>query len=210
MAIIISRPEPRRLLIAFYVGGLLTSITTGIIVLAVFKNNEAVLGSTKSAPNPVVSIIVGAVALVFAWLMTSVRGSAVLDHWRSRHGRKAEPDKGPSWAERRLGGASWKIALLIGAVINLPGPFYLLALGKIAHGGYATPAQIALVLMFNAIMLVMLEVPLVGYLFRPETTAKRVAAMSRLLNRNGLRITGWLVAVLGLSLIGQGIAALVS
>jgi len=208
VAIIISRPEPRWLLIAFYAGGLVASLSTGIVVLAVFNNGDAVLGSTRSDPHPATSIAAGVVALLFAWLMASAPGHAMLDRWRSRHRRKSKRKEGPSWAERRLGRASWKIAFLVGAVINLPGPFYLLALGKIAHGSYSALQQIALILLFNAIMFLLLEVPLVGYLVRPEATAKRVAAVSAWLNANGLRITGWLVGVFGASLLGQGIAAL--
>lgn len=94
------------------------------------------------------------------------------------------------------------------AVIHLPGPFYLLALGKIAQGSYSVLQQVALILLFNAIMFLLLEVPLVGYLVRPETTAMRVGAMSRWLNANGLRITGWLVGLFGASLLAQGAAAL--
>jgi hypothetical protein len=63
---------------------------------------------------------------------------------------------------------------------------------------------------FNAIMFVLLEVPLVGCLLRPKATATRVSAMSAWLNRNGLRITGWLVALFGIGLMAQGTAALVS
>jgi len=44
VAIIISRPEPRVLLMAFYAGGLVTSVSTGIAVLALFTNGDAVLG----------------------------------------------------------------------------------------------------------------------------------------------------------------------
>jgi hypothetical protein len=50
------------------------------------------------------------------------------------------------------------VALLIGAVINLPGPFYLLALGKIARGDYSTVGQVGLILLFIAIMFLLLEV----------------------------------------------------
>ena len=208
VAIMISRPEPRWLLIAFYAGGLLTSVSTGIAVLAVFDSGETALGSTRSEPHPTTSIVAGAVALLFAWLMASPGGNAVLDRWRSRRRGKSKREDGPSWAERRLGLASWKIAFLVGSVINLPGPFYLLALGKIAHGNYSTPQQVALILLFNAIMFLLLEVPLVGYLVRPEATAKRVTAMSHWLNANGLRITGWLIGLFGAGLLTQGIAAL--
>ena len=166
------------------------------------------LGSTRSEPHPTTSIVAGAVALLFAWLMASPGGNAVLDRWRSRRRGKSKREDGPSWAERRLGRASWKIAFLVGAVINLPGPFYLLALGKIAHGNYSTPQQVALILLFNAIMFLLLEVPLLGYLVRPEATAQRVTAMSRWLNANGLRITVWLIGLFGAGLLAQGIAAL--
>jgi hypothetical protein len=213
VAIMLSRPEPRWLLVAFYAGGLLASVSTGLAVLAVFENGDAVLGSTRSDPHPTTSIVVGVVALLLAGLMATTRGNAILDSWRSRHHRRsgggAKPAEGPSWAERRLGRASWKVALLVGAVINLPGPFYLLALGEIARGSYSTPEQIGLILLFNAIMFVLLEVPLVGYLIRPTATATRVRAMSAWLNTNGLRITGWFVALFGAGLLAQGIAALV-
>jgi hypothetical protein len=41
-----------------------------------------------------------------------------------------------------------------------------------------------------------------------KTTAIRVRAMSRWLNANGLRITGWLVGLFGASLLARGTAAL--
>jgi hypothetical protein len=48
VAIIISRPEPQRLLVAFYAGGLLASASSGLAVLAVFDNGKAVLGNQQS------------------------------------------------------------------------------------------------------------------------------------------------------------------
>ena len=96
---------------------------------------------------------------------------------------------------------------MVGAAINLPGPFYLLALGDIASGGYSTAEQLGLIVLFNAIMFLLVEVPLVGYLVRPEETAERVAGFATWLNANGLRVMGWLVGAVGVGLIVQGIAA---
>lgn len=211
VAIMISRPKPRRLLVAFYAGGLVASITSGIAVLAVFKNGDSVLGSTSSDPHPALSIVIGVLALLFAWLMSSARGQALLNRWRGKRRRnEPKPDGGPSWAERRLGGASWKVALVVGAVINLPGPFYLLALGKIARAGYRPAHELVLILLFNAIMFLLLEVPLAGYLVAPEKTRESVAVVSRLLNDNGLRVTGWFVGLVGVGALVQGVSALVS
>jgi len=56
-------------------------------------------------------------------------------------------------------------------------------------------------------MFVLIEVPLAGYLLRPERTAGQVARLSTWLNRNGLRVMGGLVALVGASLVVQGVAA---
>jgi hypothetical protein len=213
VAIIVSRPEPRGLLLAFFAGGLIVSLTSGIGLLVLFNDGHAVLGSTKHAPHPANSIVAGTVALLFAWLMASSRGHALIDRWRSRRKRrrpaeKAKAKEATSWAERRLGQASAKIAFVIGAAINLPGPFYILAIGKIARGHYGPVEQVLLIVLFNAIMFLLLEIPLVGYLVSPETTTERVQAMSQWLNANGLRVTGWLVGLFGASLVVQGVVAL--
>ena len=203
VAIMISRPEPRRLLLAFYAGALIVSITAGIVVLDAFNTGGTVIGNTSSSPNPGTSIVAGAGALVLAWLMVSARGRALLDRRRARHPQEA----GPSWAERRLDRANAAVAFAIGAAINLPGPFYVLALGEIANGPYDSLASLGLIVLFNAIMFTLLEVPLVGYLVRPERTAEQVARLSIWLNANGLRIMGALIGAVGVSLVVQGIAA---
>lgn len=83
-------------------------------------------------------------------------------------------------------------------------------LSDIALGGYSTLQQVGLILAFNAIMFVLLEIPLIGYLVRPEATAKRVATTSRWRDANGLRITGWLIGLFGAGLLAEGVAALAS
>jgi hypothetical protein len=99
------------------------------------------------------------------------------------------------------------VAFVVGAAINLPGPFYVLALGEIANGAYDHLASLGLILLFNAIMFTLLEVPLVGYLVRPARTAAQVGRLSIWLNANGLRIMGALIGLVGVSLVVQGIAA---
>jgi hypothetical protein len=210
VAIMISRPEPRRLLLGFYAGGLIASVSAGIVVLDAFKKGNSFAGNSSSNPNPGASIVLGLLALALGWLMVSGRGRTLLDGWRRRHPRRHEKEKkpeGPSWAERRLDQANVAVAFAIGAAINLPGPFYVLALGEIASGSYSRAAELGLIVLFNVIMFVLIEVPLVGYVVRPERTAEQVAELAVWLNRNGLRVMGGLVALVGVSLVVQGVAA---
>ena len=59
VAILISRPEPRRLLLAFYVGGLGISVACGLIGVKLFHDGKKVAGNTASAPHPAYSIAGG-------------------------------------------------------------------------------------------------------------------------------------------------------
>jgi uncharacterized protein (TIGR03382 family) len=210
VAILISRPEPHRLIFGFYLGGLLTSLATGLVVLKIFQDGGAIAGSDAGGPDPGVSIVFGLVGLGFSWLLVARRGRQLLDDWRARHPRKPKaPREGPSWVERRLDGASVRIAFLVGAAINLPGPFYLLALGDMASG--PTPLeQIALVLLFNLIMFALLEIPLVGYLVDPGWTERAVAGTGAWLTANRLRILGALIGVFSLGFVVGGIEAALS
>ena len=213
VAIIMAQPHPRRLLFAFFAGGMLTSVTAGLLILRVFHHGNTVLGSSSSHPHPSTSVAAGCVALVFCWFMVSRRGRTLIAAWRMRfatRGNRVPKEAGPNWAERRLDSASATLAFIIGAVINLPGPLYLLALGEITKGGYGPVGQVALVLLFNAIMFLLLEIPLIGYLVRPEETARRVAALSQWLNANGLRLMGILIGLFGVSLLFQGLRALLA
>jgi len=209
VAILISRPDPRRLILAFYIGGLLTSVASGIVVLSVFEGGGEIAGSTASTPHGGVSIAIGVVGLFFAWLVLSRRGQAVVDNWRARHPRHRErkPHEGPSWVERRLSKATVRIAFAVGAAINLPGPFYLLALGDLATG-YSTAEQLLLIALFNAIMFLLLEIPLVGYVVDPAWTESAVADVGAWLNANGLRIVGAFIALISCGLVVQGLAAM--
>src|SRR5262245_58051794 len=96
VAIMISRPQPRRLLVAFYAGAVIVSVTAGILVLNAFNAGGTVIGNSSSTPNPGTSIVAGIVALVLAWLMVSERGHALLRRWRSRHPRRQPKAAGPS------------------------------------------------------------------------------------------------------------------
>ena len=183
------------------------SVTAGILVLAAFESGDTFLGNSTSAPSPWLSIATGLSSMALGWLMASRRGQALLDRWRARRPRRATQEKEPSWAERHLDRANARVAFVVGAAINLPGPFYLLALGDIASSDYSDAQELGLILLFNAIMFLLVELPLVGYLVRPDETARLVAAFASWLNANGLRVMGCLVSAVGLSLVVQGIAA---
>jgi hypothetical protein len=93
-------------------------------------------------------------------------------------------------------------------VINVPGIYYLSALHEMATGSYSNAEQLALIVLFNLIMFVLVEVPLVSYAISPDTTAERVRRFQSFLVRNAARIVAVLALGFGIALVAKGIAAL--
>jgi hypothetical protein len=203
----LTRPRPKRLLLSFLIGGWAMSVTTGLLVLHAFGGSDPkVLGS--SAPvHPGAYLLGGALCLAIAYLMGTDRGAA-LRAQRAAKRPVTSAKEGPSRAERALGGDRAALAFAVGAVINVPGIYYLSALHEMATGSYSNAEQLALIVLFNLIMFVLVEVPLVSYAISPDTTAERVRRFQSFLVRNAARIVAVLALGFGIALVAKGIAAL--
>ena len=58
----------------------------------------------------------------------------------------------------------------MGAVLTLPGGSYLAGLHHIEEQKLSTTATVLTVIGFNLVMLILLELPLLGYTFAPDWT----------------------------------------
>ena len=206
--VILTRPHPARLLLAFWLGGLTMSMVAGMIVLSAFHGSQSVAGTTKDGTiSPEIYLLTGILALLAAALIGTHRGRELLGR-RPRRRRAPKPETTP-WAERVLERGTLPVAAGVGAALNLPGPFYLIALGIIADHHESVVADVVMVLGFNLVMFVLIEVPLVGYLVRPAKTAALVHAMSGWLHRNGVRIATAMVGLVGVFGVAKGLTGLI-
>jgi hypothetical protein len=215
VAVLLSRENPAPLLLAFWLGGLTTSVTAGIVILQVFGEKASSLGAKGPNLAPPYSIAAGVAVIAIAWLLGSNKGRSILDGWRERrkehkeakHGTPAKKE-GPSRSEKlekKLLDGGTIFAGVAGAILNLPGPFYLIALGDIATKHYPFGSEVLLVLMFNVIMLVLVEVPIIGFMVDPESTDRKVEALAKWLNRNGIKIVAGIALAAGVSMIYKGV-----
>ena len=205
--VLLALPQPRGLLLGYLIGGMTVSITAGLLILPAFQDSDPVIGS-KSTVSPGAYIFAGVLLLAVAWLVGTRRGREVMTRRRPRP-EEPKRDK-PSRTSRVLSQGSGYVALGVGAVMNLPGPWYLLALRDIADGSYSKPEQVGLIVLFNVIMFTLIEVPLVGYLLRPDQTAARVAAFNDWLGRNARNIVAILALGFGVYTMVSGVVAIVS
>jgi Sap, sulfolipid-1-addressing protein len=203
--VVLSRPNPRLLLLAYLLGGMLTSIVVGAAVVSSLNDSKLLSGSSPAA-DPIVDFTIGALALVVAYVLATDR-DARLEQRRQRR-RASRPPRDP-WSERVLNRGNMPIAFAVGVALNLPGAFYLVALKDIAKSQHGTGTQLFAILVFNLIMFVLAEVPLLGYSFAPDATRAKVEALNGWMAHHARQIVIAVALVAAVYLFGRGIAALV-
>ena len=199
-------PNPKRLLLGYLLGGLLVSLTIGfVIVFAVHQSGAT--STSQNSISPATDLALGVLLLVAAYVLRSER----MERRRERKKKEKEGvEKGPSKVERVLGRGSARITFLVGMVLTLPGVSYLAALHELDELNYSVPVTILVILGFNAMLLILLEIPLVGYVLAPERTVVAVQDFRGWLTKNGLKAGIYVLAGLGALLIVRGVIELLT
>jgi hypothetical protein len=200
-------PHPKRLLLGYLLGAAMTSVTLGLLIVFTLRHSGLV-ESTETTLGPGADIVLGCLALVIAFVLRSGRDQKLVERRRERKAAKG-PSEPPRW-QQALGRGSARTTFVVGALLTLPGATYLTALHRIADESLADPATVAVVLAFNLIMLLLLEVPLLAYTFAPEWTPQAVERFKGKLRERG-RVWGVRVAAtLGLLMVARGVITLLA
>jgi hypothetical protein len=219
--VILTRPNPKPLLWAFWLSALVVSCASGYAVLAVFHANGTVLGTTKRSVSPWIYLILGAVALAVAVFAATKRGreliGAEVDKRQSAGPHeprgavgvrvRARAEGAKSKAEQALKRGSVWVAIVVGFVLGAPTAFSLAAIGTIVRHGYSLPTQLLIILGFNLVTYIVVEVPIISYAVRPEATAARVQAFADWLSTHKIQAGASLAAVVGVVFVAKGLTA---
>jgi hypothetical protein len=200
-------PQPKRLMLAYLLGALLTSITLGLVIVFAVEGSSAV-DTAKRTVNPAVDLAIGGLLLVVASVVATGRDQRVRQR-RQRRKQATQVSAPPRW-QRALGSGSPRIAFVVGMVLTLPGASYLAALTSIDKLDYGTVETILLVVMVNVIMLALLELPLIGFFVAPEWTTATVQRAKEWFSRNARKVAVVGAAGVGSLLITRGIITLLS
>ena len=204
VVIILGQPNPRRLLAAYFCGGLLASLTVGFLVVGALNSGKTVGGSDHTV-GPAVDFVIAAIALILVYVLLTDRDRALREH-RARKKEQRETEGGVPWSERVLSRNSLFFTFVVGIALNLPGALYLVALKDIAAADLATGTTILYVLLYNLIMFQWAEIPLVGYAVAPERTEHVIRSLNDWLGNHFRQIAIALCAAAAVYLIAQGLA----
>jgi hypothetical protein len=206
-------PSPKRLLLGYLAGALLTSLTIGFVIVFVVHDSSAT-SAARNTVSPSLDIAFGAILLLVAYVLHGGHDQRLKERRQQRQRVKdggGEPaEKGPSKVEQLLGRGSARITFALGVVLTLPGISYLAALHDLQELGYGTVGEILVIIGFNLMLMILLVVPLVGFFVAPERTVIEVQRFRSWLTRSGRRMAIDGAVVLGVLLVIRGLIGYIS
>ena len=114
-------PDPKRLMLGYLAGALLTSITLGLVIVFAAEDSS-VTNSAKHTVNPVLDLTLAGLLLVIAFVLHSGRDGAIRER-RAARKAGAKEKKTPRW-QRVLSKGDPKLAFVVGMLLTLPGASY--------------------------------------------------------------------------------------
>ncbi|HEY1596120.1 MAG TPA: GAP family protein [Thermoleophilaceae bacterium] len=203
--ILLSTPQPRKLVATYLAGGMLMSIAAGLAIVALIQGTGAV-PSSSSGPSWVADVVVGGLLLLVAVAIAKGMDQHLRERRRAhKRPREHEEHKEPL-SQRVLARGSVPIVFAAGLAVNVPGAAYLVALKDIVAGHHSTGVVVFQILLFNLIMFLIAEVALYFLVFQPQRTDAAVKRMDTLLTEKGRQIAVVASGSLGAFLIVRGVA----
>ena len=202
VTVMLTLERPKRLLSGYLAGALVTSITCGLLLVFALPSSGT-SSTAKHGVNPVLNIVLGALILVVVGVVGSGRDKR-RRAWCERRRDRATDKAPPRW-RRQLSKGSARDTFVVGALLSFPGASYIAGMDLVHKQHIGTALTVVVVVAFNLVMLILLELPLLGYALRPEWTAGAVQRFSDWLTHRGGRVAliGGLVA--GMLLIVRGV-----
>jgi hypothetical protein len=202
VTLMLSLLKPKRLLAGYLGGAMLTSLTCGLLLVFTLPGSS-ISSTSKRSVDPVINLVLGAFVLVVVFVVGTGRDTR--RQARSARKHEAAKDKPPPRWKRQLSKGSARDTFLVGVLLSFPGASYIAGMDALAKQNLGTAATVLVVIAFNLIMLMLLELPLLGYLVRPEWTEATVRRFTDFLGREGGRIGLIAGTVVGVLLILRGI-----
>ena len=173
--VLIENRRPRAMFLCVLLAGMTVALTIGLLdVLTIHA--DAIKSQGRASAG--VDLALGLLLLAVGGLLATGRlhrRQRSPDPARTGPTEKPEqPEKKDSWAQRVLAEPRLGLAMLVGAVVGLPGASYLDALHHLVAGKYSTATQVIAVVVFVVIEFLLIIVPFAFLELRPEATKARL------------------------------------
>jgi Sap, sulfolipid-1-addressing protein len=186
--LLIENRRPRAMFLCLLLGGMTVALAIGLLDVLVFHADAIKTQGTVSAG---VDLALGLLLLAAGALLATGR----------LHGRRKAPV--PAGDEPRLG-----LAMLVGALIGIPGASYLIALHNLVTGKSSTATQVIAVAVFVLIDFLLIIIPFAFLELRPEATKALLKHTQDWLLGHAARLMAAIALLLGAYLAVSGLVRL--
>jgi Sap, sulfolipid-1-addressing protein len=173
--LLIENRRPRAMFLWLLLGGLTVGVTIGLLDVLVFHidaiNHQ---GSVSAGVDLALGLLLLAVGALVATGRLHGRRKAPVPAGDQQPEKSGKPEKKDSLAQRLLAEPRLGLAVLVGAVIGIPGASYLTALHHLVAGNYSTATRVIAVFVFVFIAFFLIIIPFAFLELRPETTKARL------------------------------------
>jgi hypothetical protein len=204
--LLIENRRPRAMFSCLLLGGMTVALTIGLLDVLVF-HADAIKAQGKVSAG--VDLAVGLLLLAAGALLATGR----------LHGRRKapvpagggppdKPEKKDGWAQRVLSEPRPGLAMLVGALIGIPGATYLTALHNLVTGTSSTATQVLAVVIFVIIDFLLIIIPFAFLELRPEATKALLKHSQDWLLSHALQLMASIALLLGAYLAVSGLVRL--
>jgi Sap, sulfolipid-1-addressing protein len=204
--LLIENRRPRAMFLCVLLGGLTVGITIGLLDVLVFHADAISSQKTVSAG---VDLALGVFLLAVGRLVATGRL-----HGRRRapvpagDGPPTKPQNKDGWAQRVLSEPRLGLAMLVGALVGIPGAAYLTALHNLVTGKSSTATQVIAVVVFVLIDFALIIIPFAFLEVQPEATKARLKSTQDWLLGHARQLMAYTALILGAYLAISGLIRL--
>jgi len=201
--LLLTLPNPRRLLVGYALGALAISFTCGLLIVFTLSATRGAANQSKHYLSPIIDIVFG--ALILLEMARVARHRNRVWHAFSEHRHQKQEGKPPPRWRRALTNATPRKTFFFGVLLSLPGASFVAGMDELSKQHLGTLAKVGLVLVFIVIQFLIIEVPLVGYSISPDGTDAAIKRFRDFLSRDGNRILLIGGTLVGLWVLARGI-----
>jgi Sap, sulfolipid-1-addressing protein len=201
--LLIENRRSRAMFLCLLLGGLTVALTIGLLDVLVLHADALKAQGTVSA----------GVDLAVGLLLLAVGGLLATGRLRGRQKAPApapgvQPEEKDGWAQRVLREPRLGLAMLVGALVGIPGASYLTALHILVTGKSSTATQVIAVVIFVLIDFLLIIIPFVFLQLRPEATKAFLKHSQDWLLSHALQLMAAIALLLGAYLAISGLIRL--
>jgi hypothetical protein len=203
-AVMLLLPKAEDLMLGFWLGSMITSVTCGLVIVFALHGSKAVK-TTRHSVSPAVDLAIAGLLVVAAIMLAKSERARARERYAVHQPK--EKKKRPKWQQKLRDGNPWH-AFVVGVLLSFPGVWYLAALDRLIKLHYSTLAVIVVVIGFCLVQLALIEVPMLAFKIWPDETPIALENAKAWASRHGRQYGVWGLVIIAGLLVIRGVIGL--